>query len=138
MSFYPRSGSETIHNNAVALCPIPSLVDAAKLVDPSFLGGFSIQPDVDWSNVQESDFDWIGDSAGGTTDGYVCPAKADIIAKYAEVYAAWEAKAYQRHREIEYPSLDQQLDMQYWDAINGTTNWADAINAVKTAYPKPN
>jgi hypothetical protein len=40
-------------------------------------------------------------------------------------------------REKEYPSLPEQLDMQYWDAINGTTTWQDAINAVKAKYPKP-
>ncbi len=28
------------------------------------------------------------------------------------------------------------LDMQYWDAENGTTTWADAIAAVKAANPK--
>jgi len=26
--------------------------------------------------------------------------------------------------------------MQYWDAINGTTTWLDAIQAVKDANPK--
>jgi hypothetical protein len=28
-----------------------------------------------------------------------------------------------------------QLDMQYWDGVNGTTTWADAIQAVKDAHP---
>jgi hypothetical protein len=28
--------------------------------------------------------------------------------------------------------------MQYWDKINGTNNWQDAINAVKNKYPKEN
>ena len=32
----------------------------------------------------------------------------------------------------------EQLDMQYWDKINGTNNWQDAINAVKAQYPKGN
>lgn len=36
-----------------------------------------------------------------------------------------------------YPSLQEQLDMQYWDSVNGTTTWADAIAAVKAANPKP-
>lgn len=43
---------------------------------------------------------------------------------------------YQRDRASAYPSIQEQLDMQYWDAINGTTTWQDAINAVKTAHPK--
>lgn len=29
------------------------------------------------------------------------------------------------------------LDMQYWDAVNGTTTWVDAVAAVKAQYPKP-
>ena len=36
-----------------------------------------------------------------------------------------------------YPSMQEQLDMQYWDSVNGTTTWKDAIAAVKTENPKP-
>lgn len=36
-----------------------------------------------------------------------------------------------------YPSMQEQLDMQYWDGVNGTTTWKDAIAAVKTENPKP-
>ena len=28
------------------------------------------------------------------------------------------------------------LDMQYWDKVNGTTNWEDAIAKVKLDNPK--
>ena len=35
-----------------------------------------------------------------------------------------------------YASLGDQLDMQYKDAINGTTTWKDHITAVKSKYPK--
>jgi len=41
------------------------------------------------------------------------------------------------HRSNAYPSLQEQADMQYWDAVNGTTTWVDAILAIKTAHPKP-
>jgi hypothetical protein len=33
--------------------------------------------------------------------------------------------------------MQEQLDMQYWDGVNGTTTWQDAIEAVKTGNPKP-
>jgi len=36
-----------------------------------------------------------------------------------------------------YASIGDQLDMQYKDAINGTTTWKDHIAAVKSKYPKP-
>jgi hypothetical protein len=39
-------------------------------------------------------------------------------------------------RQQEYPSREEQLDMQYWDAINQTTVWQDTISAIKTKYPK--
>ena len=39
-------------------------------------------------------------------------------------------------RQQEYPSLQEQEDMRYWDEINGTTVWRDTITAVKDKYPK--
>ena len=36
-----------------------------------------------------------------------------------------------------YASVGDQLDMQYKDAVNGTTTWKDHIAAVKAKYPKP-
>jgi len=35
-----------------------------------------------------------------------------------------------------YLPLAQQLDMQYWDSVNGTTTWKDHVAAVKAKYPK--
>ena len=60
--------------------------------------------------------------------------KADIEAKMVEVQADYDAKQYQRDRV--YPSIQDQLDMQYWDNVNGTTNWEDAIAKVKADNPK--
>ena len=45
---------------------------------------------------------------------------------------------YKEQRLEEYPSLEDQQDMQYWDAVNGTTTWKDKINEIKTKYPKTN
>ena len=43
--------------------------------------------------------------------------------------------SYVELRAAAYPSMVDQLDMQYWDGVNGTTTWADAIQAVKNAHP---
>jgi ABC-type enterochelin transport system substrate-binding protein len=51
--------------------------------------------------------------------------------------ALMDSKAYQDKRATAYPSIQEQLDMQYWDSVNGTTTWKDAIEAVKTENPKP-
>ena len=44
---------------------------------------------------------------------------------------------YKRHRLREYPSIRRQLDMMYWDAVNGATTWVDEITRIKDKYPKP-
>ena len=62
--------------------------------------------------------------------------KADIEAKMVELQAEYDANQYQRDRATAYPSIQEQLDMQYWDNVNGTTNWEDAIAKVKADNPK--
>jgi hypothetical protein len=62
--------------------------------------------------------------------------KADIEAKMVEVQAEYDSNQYQRDRATAYPSIQDQLDMQYWDNVNGTTNWEDAIAKVKADNPK--
>jgi hypothetical protein len=44
---------------------------------------------------------------------------------------------YAELRSAAYPSMQEQLDMQYWDGVNGTTTWQDAIATIKTENPKP-
>ena len=40
------------------------------------------------------------------------------------------------NRAISYPRIQDQLDMQYKDLLNGTTTWKDAVAKVKTDNPK--
>jgi hypothetical protein len=51
----------------------------------------------------------------------------------------WEQQQYGYidARQEAYGSIADQLDMQYWDGVNGTTNWADHIAKVKSDNPKP-
>ena len=44
---------------------------------------------------------------------------------------------YQLSRLNEYPSHGAQLDMIYWDQVNGTTTFKDFIQAIKDRHPKP-
>jgi hypothetical protein len=60
----------------------------------------------------------------------------EILAKQQELITEYNSNKYQRDRAVDYPSLADQLDMQYWDKINGTNKWQQAINAVKQKYPK--
>jgi hypothetical protein len=60
-----------------------------------------------------------------------------VAAEITRLEADYAAKQYQRDRAKAYPSLVEQMDMQYWDSINGTTVWADTIAAIKAQFPKP-
>jgi hypothetical protein len=79
--------------------------------------------------IRDEVVEWINPSTAPVTD-------AQIDAEVARLQAEYDAKQYQRDRASEYPSIQEQMDMQYWDAINGTTTWQDAINAVKQKFPK--
>ena len=62
----------------------------------------------------------------------------DTLIADAESYkATYEATEYRFPRRREYPTWQEQLDMQYNDEINGTTTWKDTIAAIKTKHPKP-
>lgn len=65
------------------------------------------------------------------------PSAEQLAAVDAEADEAVEAARLAATRRAAYPSIGDQLDMQYWDSVNGTTTWADAIAAVKSAHPKP-
>ena len=76
----------------------------------------------DFENIK-----WIGDA----------PNKSDFQAQYNAEEQAYNNTEYQRDRAIAYPSIQEQLDMQYWDSVNGTTTWKDTIAKVKSDNPKP-
>ena len=56
----------------------------------------------------------------------------------AKLQAEEDAQVYARNRAAEYPSTGDQLDMMYKDTKNSTTTHADAVEAVKTKWPKDN
>ena len=57
----------------------------------------------------------------------------DILTKQAELQAEYDAKQYQRDREKEYPSWQDQLDNIYH---NGIDSWKATIKTTKDKYPK--
>ena len=64
------------------------------------------------------------------------PSGAEIEAAHAEWQAEYNAQEYARNRAQAYASVGDQLDMQYWDNVNGTTTWRDHITEVKARHPK--
>ena len=57
----------------------------------------------------------------------------DILAKQTELQAEYDAKQYQRDREKEYPTWQDQLDYIYH---NGIDAWKATIKVTKDKYPK--
>ena len=70
-------------------------------------------------------------------EGFTKPTEEYLNAQLVQMQTEFDAVVYKRNRRDEYPSIGDQLDMQYHDLVDSTTTWADAIAAVKTKYPKP-
>ena len=54
----------------------------------------------------------------------------DVDADFAKI-------DYINKRHAQYPDWKTQMDMQYWDSVNGTTTWKDLIAKIKSDNPKP-
>lgn len=98
------------------------------MIDKALL---SIRPNSRWvlNGDDYSGLDWLDQSQ-------TKPTEAEVMAEVARLQAEYDAKQYQRDRASAYPSIQEQLDMQYWDSVNGTTIWQDTIQAIKAKYPK--
>ena len=64
------------------------------------------------------------------------PSESAIETAHAEWQVEQDSTQYQRDRAAAYASIGDQLDMQYWDAENGTTTWADHVKRVKARFAK--
>ena len=74
-------------------------------------------------------FTWL-DAPEGCRAGY-WELKDGVLQEIPERIIPWNEL-----RSLEYPPIEEQLDMQYHDAVNGTTTWKDAIEKVKSDIPK--
>ena len=70
-------------------------------------------------------------------ESQTAPTESEINAEIARLDQIYTNEKYKRDRASAYPSIQDQLDMQYWDQVNSTTTWKDAIAKVKSDYPKP-
>ena len=89
----------------------------------------SLQPNAQYV-LRGDDLTWISDDITEPTD-------AEITAEQERLQAEYDANQYARDRAVAYASIQDQLDMQYWDSVNGTTTWKDHIAQVKSDNPKP-
>ena len=54
-----------------------------------------------------------------------------------ELKAKYTNEDYKRKRVDAYPDLAEQFDLLYWDQVNGTSKFKEAIAKVKADNPKP-
>ena len=81
----------------------------------------------------------IDDSAGAfDKDGKSVTLDAvKVAAARKAIDDAAAAIKYKSDRAAAFASVGDQLDMQYWDAVNGTTTWKTHVAKVKSDNPKP-
>tara|TARA_Y100000004_G_scaffold156020_1_gene180876 strand:- start:747 stop:1058 length:312 start_codon:yes stop_codon:yes gene_type:complete len=86
----------------------------------------------------------ISDNYYDANGAIITIEQSQVDAARVTLDAEAAATLYQRQRtgqagttDTIYASIGDQLDMQYKDAINGTTTWKDHVAAVKAKYPKP-
>ena len=80
-----------------------------------------------WINLEDGE---VYSNLKLNDDTAIMPTEEEVNAKIAELQVI-------DNRKLAYGSISDQLDMQYWDGVNGTTTWADHIAQVKSDNPKP-
>ena len=63
--------------------------------------------------------------------------QSNIDTARTELNTAAAAVKYKSDRAKDFASIGDQLGMQYWDSVNGTTTWKDHVAKVKSDNPKP-
>ena len=88
----------------------------------------SLRPGAQWvlRSSDYEDLEWLDEDQSK-------PTKEEVEAEIERLQADYEAKEYQRKRAKEYPTLAEQFDMLYH---GGYEVWKEAIQQVKTKYPK--
>ena len=71
-------------------------------------------------------------------DSKTKPTEKSLTDALAKQQSDFDAQAYARNRADDYPRIGDQLDMMYKDTKNSTTTHADAVEVVKTKWPKNN
>lgn len=94
----------------------PKILDAVLALDPNAI-----------CSISDGVLD-LGENVNNITESQI-----DI--KLAELISDWDALAYSRARQAEYPDWGTQLNKIYDD---GVTKWkSEMVDPIKAKYPKP-
>ena len=97
---------------------------------------FSLRPGAAWT--------LDGDKYEGLTwldEQQSKPTKEELTLEADRLQAEYDAKEYQRQRQVAYPPMADYLDAVYWQSQGDETKmsaYLAAVEAVKLAYPKGN
>jgi hypothetical protein len=92
----------------------------------------SLRPGAEWV-LRGDDLEWLDTNQ-------TKPTEAEITEEITRLQEEYDAKEYARKRAIEYPVLNEQLDM-LWHAIdagklNKYSDFYKTLKSVKDKYPK--
>ena len=67
-----------------------------------------------------------------------CDMEEQDLTPYYNNHLYYTKQAWERLNSgsRQYPPIENQLDMIYWDKINGTNNWVETITKIKEETPK--
>ena len=88
----------------------------------------TLKPNAEWQYSEEGGLTWLDTTQTQPTD-------SEIQAEILRLQTEYDSLEYARLRKAEYNKLNQ-FEMQFDDQRDGTTTWVDAINEIKTRFPK--
>ena len=92
----------------------------------------SLKPGAQWvlRGSEWEGLEWLDNDFGK-------PSKHEVEVEISRLKVLVEQRSYREERAKEYKSVNEQLDMLYWDFTDGTTTWKNHIKEIKDKYPKP-
>ncbi len=83
-----------------------------------------------------SSFSISGEKINWLDTESIQPSEEEILAEISRIDIQKKLTQYQRDRKAEYNKLNQD-ELRYNDLINGTNTWIEAIQEIKSKFPKP-
>ena len=93
----------------------------------------SLRPESPW-HLDGNDYDGVVWEDSNTEK----PTEQEVNDEIVRLKELVQHHKYRNARRDEYPLIEDQLDMLFWDMENDETTWRDAIRTIKNKYPKPN
>jgi len=131
MIVYRDSNGNILNVGEWDLCPTPMLRGETPLEPEEHV--LLAEKGLDNRFVYDKDYNLVYADMNPIPEGTTF---ADEECSEREDGALWPVSDWRAFRVAAYPSIYEQLDMQYWDAINKSEKWKETIAEIKRRYPK--